>query len=571
MVLRSLNEILVKYASINRKDRVIGRLWTRAKFGNKELSTLNDLHQKARFYTGAISALLNTVALGSLARIEASLEEAGLRDIKPAIEVIACRLAAMSHRDGSVLTAYSNDDRAVWKELRRELVKENIVPSDIISRNKDLITRFIRELGEQGVLDDPETHDSDPKGSAEDPGGTHIDSEPAFCSEEESNGYEDVDELQDSPSTSAMHEDIAPDDFQRSVRDESESTNHSLRAGLLHRGSSSRQASSTQSTDDWGAVLHPPEDGLHTTFSTRPRYIDTPSCSVTASEDRLSIDEDIEWKAEEPPVHQNGVDQNTEEKHGREMLSVQKILQLDVCQRMPEFVARVDASLNGDRRTTIVIPIRNGRQTTNEHGTIHHEYKAERQIEGTCIIFVGTPWGLCLLVGDQNLSVLLEHFKHSFGLLNVWLERMGSLSLAPTVAFEDAETRYHLQNMTDILREFRAMLTSQIQEFSHFCNGSDYVQFDLPIVKDPMNQFELSNFCQKYLQQMFDVANFLPNELNPANINKHLITIVTAMETLVINTYLETDTLLVCSDVYAYMPWRILKAMSKDEGSLPQS
>ncbi|KAL9609459.1 MAG: hypothetical protein Q9167_005788 [Letrouitia subvulpina] len=158
-VLQSLNTIVAKYASVNRKDKGLGRLWTRAKFGNKELDTINDLRQKARFYTGTISTLLNTVTVGSLGRIENSLNEAGLKEIKPAIEDIARKLVASNNREGSVLTAYPNDDTAVWKELRRELVKENVVPSDIISKNKNLITEFIRKLGERGELDEPKTED----------------------------------------------------------------------------------------------------------------------------------------------------------------------------------------------------------------------------------------------------------------------------------------------------------------------------------------------------------------------------------------------------------------------------
>lgn len=152
-VLRPLNCIVSEYARINRKDTRLGRLWTRAKFGNKELSTLNDLRQKAKYYIGAISAVLNTVAVGSLGRIEDLLREAGLEKLKPTLEDVAGKLAASHEKAGTVLTCYSDDDTAVWKELRRELVKSKIGSSDIISKNKDLILDFVRQLGDQGSLD----------------------------------------------------------------------------------------------------------------------------------------------------------------------------------------------------------------------------------------------------------------------------------------------------------------------------------------------------------------------------------------------------------------------------------
>lgn len=112
-VLRSFNFIVSRYAQINKKDRGLGRLWTRAKFGNKELSTLNDLRQKARFYVGAISAVLNTVTVGSLSRIEDLLRKAGLENLRPAIEDVASKVAALHDKEGTVLTYYSQDDTAV--------------------------------------------------------------------------------------------------------------------------------------------------------------------------------------------------------------------------------------------------------------------------------------------------------------------------------------------------------------------------------------------------------------------------------------------------------------------------
>jgi hypothetical protein len=50
------------------------------------------------------------------------------------------------------LTSYTNDDKAFWKELRRELVKEGY-SSTALEKHK-AIKDYVRELGTIGALDE---------------------------------------------------------------------------------------------------------------------------------------------------------------------------------------------------------------------------------------------------------------------------------------------------------------------------------------------------------------------------------------------------------------------------------
>ena len=69
-------------------------------------------------------------------------------------------------REGSVLTAYTGDDRAVWREFRRELIIEGF-SSSLIRRNKALIKSYIKELGSRGLLDENPVADDEAEQSIE--------------------------------------------------------------------------------------------------------------------------------------------------------------------------------------------------------------------------------------------------------------------------------------------------------------------------------------------------------------------------------------------------------------------
>lgn len=56
-------------------------------------------------------------------------------------------------REGSILTSYANDDKAFWKEFRRELVKEGY-SSSVLRKHKTLIRDYVKELDDRGALDE---------------------------------------------------------------------------------------------------------------------------------------------------------------------------------------------------------------------------------------------------------------------------------------------------------------------------------------------------------------------------------------------------------------------------------
>lgn len=154
-VLRVLENILLKYNSLSEQERSGRKLWQRIRFGNGETQNLIELRGKVTYYTSAISLLLNLISVGSIGRVEKRMDETGgdLREIKFAVNDITAHLLANKDHEGSILASYAEDDKAVWRQFRRELVKDGF-SSSVISTHKGLIKAYIKELADRGLLDE---------------------------------------------------------------------------------------------------------------------------------------------------------------------------------------------------------------------------------------------------------------------------------------------------------------------------------------------------------------------------------------------------------------------------------
>ena len=152
-VLGILVQILEKYNALSESERAGRKLWSKIRFGNGEMQDLSELRIKVLTYTSAITLLLSLLSMSSTGRIEQQMNSQGLdlREMRRSLNWITASLS--SGHEGSMLTSYAGDNKAVWKEFRRELIKEGH-SSEVISRNKSLIMEYIKELGERGALDE---------------------------------------------------------------------------------------------------------------------------------------------------------------------------------------------------------------------------------------------------------------------------------------------------------------------------------------------------------------------------------------------------------------------------------
>lgn len=159
-ILSVLNQVLTKYNSLSEQERSGKRLWQKIKFGNGKMTELSEMRARLTYYTSAMSFLLSIMSMSTMGRVERQINDAGgdLKEIKTAVNGITAHLMSSSNRhEGSVLTAYADDDRAVWKEFRRELL-EGGFSSSVIQKHKRLIKAYIEELGSRGLFDEEDSN-----------------------------------------------------------------------------------------------------------------------------------------------------------------------------------------------------------------------------------------------------------------------------------------------------------------------------------------------------------------------------------------------------------------------------
>jgi hypothetical protein len=143
--LRDIDKVLKKYNALSDEERSVKRLWP--------VQDMSQIRSKISTYTAAISMSLHLISLGSQGRMERRLSRQGgdLQGIRESVNFLVAKFTATP--EGSVMTAYSNDDKTVWRALRRELVKDGY-RSKAIQEHKGLIQAYVKELSDRGVLDD---------------------------------------------------------------------------------------------------------------------------------------------------------------------------------------------------------------------------------------------------------------------------------------------------------------------------------------------------------------------------------------------------------------------------------
>ncbi|KAH8784532.1 hypothetical protein F5882DRAFT_404444 [Hyaloscypha sp. PMI_1271] len=158
-VLRVLHGILEKYNALSEEKRSVTKLWKRVQFGNGEMLDLAELRVKIATNTSALTLFLNLLSIGSQGKVESYMESQGdeLREMRRSLNWITASMQAKSPKagEGSILTTYAGDDKAIWKDFRRELIKEGF-SSGVLQRHKETIKDYVMELGDRGALDDNE-------------------------------------------------------------------------------------------------------------------------------------------------------------------------------------------------------------------------------------------------------------------------------------------------------------------------------------------------------------------------------------------------------------------------------
>lgn len=141
---QQLNDVVKKYESLAKaRKRTSDRL-------TFPIERLKDLRSKLAYSITTLSGFLDIVAVSALARVEQGIQ--GLPQITQAINHLAAEVRS-GRRECSVMTIYDNDDRAVWREFRKELIGSGF-RSDVIQRHKTKIRRYLTDLQSAGRLEE---------------------------------------------------------------------------------------------------------------------------------------------------------------------------------------------------------------------------------------------------------------------------------------------------------------------------------------------------------------------------------------------------------------------------------
>lgn len=154
--LKLMDKLLGRYNGLRDGRKGIKDLYQRVRFSNGEVGDLQELRTTLTHQTNALTLYLNIILVGASGRVERQLNESSkeLREMKAAVNGIAASLVMQAPEEGSVLTAYTQDDGEVWRQFRRELISKGF-KSSFLQKHEPLIHAYLEELSNRGALDDP--------------------------------------------------------------------------------------------------------------------------------------------------------------------------------------------------------------------------------------------------------------------------------------------------------------------------------------------------------------------------------------------------------------------------------
>ncbi|KAF2177511.1 hypothetical protein K469DRAFT_602827 [Zopfia rhizophila CBS 207.26] len=145
-LLTELEGALKRYKSLGTSRR---RNWERIRFGCRNLDSLR---QQLVTKTTSLSAYMSVLGISSQGRIENET----LPQLLGRVNDIAAQIGKGNASVVSCFTSYDDDDKAVWREFRRDLIQSGFRSADIRKYSAALKTHLGR-LQRSGYLDEEDS------------------------------------------------------------------------------------------------------------------------------------------------------------------------------------------------------------------------------------------------------------------------------------------------------------------------------------------------------------------------------------------------------------------------------
>lgn len=143
-VVVELQEVVDRHSGMKAIDRQT--TWARLKFASKNLQSLRS---KVSEHTQQLAIFLQAIELSTIDRLDCVVKDLPnvIADRLPIAigRLIDSRMADLASARGSALTAYEDDDKQVWKQFRRNMIKAGI-RSDAIKDHRSELEAFLSSL-----------------------------------------------------------------------------------------------------------------------------------------------------------------------------------------------------------------------------------------------------------------------------------------------------------------------------------------------------------------------------------------------------------------------------------------
>ncbi|CAG8957121.1 hypothetical protein HYFRA_00009322 [Hymenoscyphus fraxineus] len=155
--LQQLDDLLQKYGRLDldsdnpSSPRKV--MWDKIRVGSNEMDQLGTIRVKLISHKTNLTLFLDTIQLRESGKMATILDDHSVQldMILDKVDLIASRMTQRS--GGSVMSTYSDDDKEVWKDFRRELVREGF-SSSVLQQHKEVLRAYIREIDQNGLLNE---------------------------------------------------------------------------------------------------------------------------------------------------------------------------------------------------------------------------------------------------------------------------------------------------------------------------------------------------------------------------------------------------------------------------------
>lgn len=169
-ILDKLDHIIARYSGLKTGSEASPskKLWQRLRFGSK-MEELGAIREKIITYTSTISILLDTMQLHATGRVEFKME-GGFADMTSQFEQMRREIFEMAsharaeeskgaNMSSLSLSTYAGDDKVVWRDFRRELLKKGF-RGQSLEKYKYSLQAYMLKLDQSGLLEN--SHASSP-------------------------------------------------------------------------------------------------------------------------------------------------------------------------------------------------------------------------------------------------------------------------------------------------------------------------------------------------------------------------------------------------------------------------